>query len=108
LRDEIDRLNTNAAFVPGTLTLVTVPTGADSSNTSGTGGAKGTGLVDVGNLTLPATGGSVLIEFEVTLAPVLANGSAVLNQSQFLAGGAVLALSDGPQHQWRSRPGYRG
>jgi uncharacterized repeat protein (TIGR01451 family)/fimbrial isopeptide formation D2 family protein len=96
LRDEIDRLNADPAFVPGTLTLVSAPTGADTSNTSATGGANGTGLLDVRNLTLPASGGTVLVEFEVTLAAVIANGTDVLNQSQLLSGGAVLALSDDP------------
>ena len=38
-------------FQPGTLTLVTVPAGADTSNTSATGGANGTGVLDVRNLT---------------------------------------------------------
>jgi large repetitive protein len=104
VRDEIDRLNASAAFVPGTLTLVAVPSGADTSNTSATGGAKGTGLLDVRNLTLAAAG-SLLLEFEVTLAPVLANSSDVLNQSQLLASGAVLALSDDPNINGAADPG---
>ena len=95
LRDELDRLNAVAAFQPGTLTLVTVPAGADTSNTSATGGAKGTGVLDVRNLSL-AAGGSVVVEFEVTLAPVIANGTDVLNQSQLRVGNATLALSDDP------------
>jgi uncharacterized repeat protein (TIGR01451 family) len=43
LFDEVDRLNPTALFEPGTLQLVTVPAGADTSNTSSTGGANGTG-----------------------------------------------------------------
>ena len=108
LRDEIDRLNAEAAFAPGTLTLVTVPTGADTSNTTATGGAKGTGLLDVRNLALAASGGSLLVEFEVTLVAVIANGSDVLNQSQLLAGGAVLALSDDPNVNGAADPSVAG
>ena len=108
LRDEIDRLNATAAFAPGTLTLVTVPTGADTSNTSSTGGAKGTGVLDVRNLTLAASGGTVLVEFEVTLASVIANGTDVLNQSQLLAGTAVLALSDDPNINGAADPNVAG
>src|SRR5262249_27617709 len=50
--DVLDRLNSPAAFQAGTLTLITVPAGADASNTSATGGPKGTGVVDVRNLTV--------------------------------------------------------
>jgi uncharacterized repeat protein (TIGR01451 family) len=108
LRDELDRLNASPAFAPGTLTLVTVPTGADPGNTSATGGAQGTGLLDVRNLTVPASGGSLLVEFEVTLAPVIANGTDVLNQSQLLAGGAFLALSDDPTINGAADPDVAG
>jgi uncharacterized repeat protein (TIGR01451 family)/fimbrial isopeptide formation D2 family protein len=98
VRDEIDRLNADPAFQPGTLTVVTVPAGANASNTNATGGASGTGVLDVRNLTLAPSGGTAIIEFEVTLAGVLDNGTDVLNQSQLLAAGgsAVIALSDDP------------
>ena len=97
----------SAAFAPGTLTLVTVPAGADTSNTTANGGTKGTGVLDVRNLTLAASA-SLLLEFEVTLAPVLANGSDVLNQSQLVAGGAVLALSDDPNINGAADPNVSG
>ncbi len=96
LVDELDRLNAIAAFAPGTLQLITVPAGADTSNTSSTGGAQGTGLLDVRNLGLSAPGGSLLVEFEITPAPVIANGTSVTNQSQLLIDGAPFALSDDP------------
>ena len=70
VRDEIDRLNADPAFQPGTLTVVTVPAGANASNTNATGGASGTGVLDVRNLTLAPSGGTAIIEFEVTLAGV--------------------------------------
>jgi uncharacterized repeat protein (TIGR01451 family) len=96
LVDELDRLNTTAAFAPGTLQLITVPAGADTSNTSSTGGAKGTGVLDIRNLGLSAPGGSLLVELEITLAPVIANGTWVTNQSQLLIQGTPFAQSDDP------------
>jgi len=54
-----------------------------------------TGVIDVRNLNLAASGGSAVIEFEATLAPVIDNGSVVLNQSQLTIGADVLlAVSD--------------
>jgi len=108
VRDEIDRLNADPAFQPGTLTLITVPAGANTSNTSATGGTSGTGLLDIRNLTLAASGGTGIIEFEVTLAPVIANGTDVLNQSQLLFGGSVVALSDDPNINGAADPNVAG
>jgi uncharacterized repeat protein (TIGR01451 family) len=110
IRDEIDRLNTDPAFQPGTLTIVTVPAGANASNTNATGGASGTGVLDVRNLTLAPSGGTAIIEFEVTLAPVLENGTVVLNQSELLAlgGSAVIALSDDPNINGAADPNIAG
>ncbi|MEE8311960.1 MAG: hypothetical protein V3R77_06870, partial [Candidatus Binatia bacterium] len=94
--DELDRLNNPAVFQPGTLALITVPVGADSSATNSTGGASGTGALDVRNLNLPNLNDSLLIEFEITLAPVIANGSYATNQAQLSIGGALFADSDDP------------
>ena len=66
--DELDALNSPAAFVPGSLALVTVPAGADTGGTDPNGGAQGTGLLSVNDLALD-TGSSLLIEFDVTLPP---------------------------------------
>jgi uncharacterized repeat protein (TIGR01451 family) len=104
LRDELDRLNATAAFAPGTLTLVSTPAGADVSNTSATGGTKGTGLLDVRNLTLPASGGTVTVVFDVRLAPVIANGTLVANQSYLNVNAATLALSDDPNVNGQADP----
>ena len=104
LRDELDRLNATAAFAGGTLAFVTVPTGADVSNTNPTGGARGTGLLDVRNLTLPPSGGTVTVVFDVRLAPVIANGSVVANQSSLNVNDATLALSDDPNVNGPSDP----
>ena len=96
IHDELDALNAPPAFVPGTLTIVAVPPGADISGTSSTGGANGTGVLDVGNLNLPVN--SVLvIQFDITLASALANGTVVTNQSTLLlTNGTTFALSDDP------------
>ncbi|HEX7045565.1 MAG TPA: hypothetical protein VF203_13245, partial [Burkholderiales bacterium] len=99
LLDELDRLNDPAVFVPGSLTLVTVPAGADVSNTSATGGARGTGLVDIRSLSVGVAGSptdTVTIEFDVRLVPVITNGTVVLNQAQLVAAGLVVAESDDP------------
>ena len=86
--DELDALNASPWFEPGSLTIVTVPATADTSNTDINGGANGTGLLDVRNLTLAADDGApggpdtVLIEFEVRLASVIPNSTIVLNQAQ--------------------------
>jgi uncharacterized repeat protein (TIGR01451 family) len=93
--DELDRLNAPPAFQAGTLQLVTVPPGADASNTSATGGSAGTGVLDVRNLSV-APGASVLIELEIMLAPVIANGTVVANQSQLQVAGVAFADSDDP------------
>jgi uncharacterized repeat protein (TIGR01451 family) len=94
--DELDRLNSPAAFEAGTLTLITVPAGADSSNTSSTGGASATGVLDIRDLSLPGLNDSLLIEFEITLVPVIADGTYVTNQAQLLVNGAAFADSDDP------------
>ena len=105
--DELDRLNTAPAFLPGTLALVTTPAGSDVTGTSPTGGASGTGLLDVGDISLDL-GESVVIEFEIQLGPVLANGSDVLNQSQVVKDGVPLANSDDPSVNGPADPQVSG
>ena len=85
LTDELDRLNASAVFMPGTLNLVSIPAGASAAFTNSAGGAKGTGLVDIRNLSLDAQGGAndtLEIVFEARLAPVITSGTTVLNQAQ--------------------------
>jgi uncharacterized repeat protein (TIGR01451 family)/fimbrial isopeptide formation D2 family protein len=111
LVDEIDALNDPAKFVPGTLALVgALPAGA-TDNTNASGGAKGTGRIDIGNLTLGAAGSgsdTVAIEYRVQLAPVIANGSVVLNQARAQFGTALLALSDDPGVNGAANPDVAG
>ena len=95
IRDDLDSRNTPAAFAAGTLQVISVPAGADASQTNPTGGTKGTGLLDVRNISV-APGASVIVQFEIVLANVIANGTDVANQSQLLLGGSLLAPSDDP------------
>jgi len=108
LVDELDALNGVPAFEPGSLQLVTVPAGADTSATNPNGGSRGTGLLDIRNLVLGGSGGSVTIEFEVTLAAVLANGSQVANQSSMVVSGVTLARSDDPNVNGPADPDVLG
>ncbi len=106
--DELDALNPSPSFVPGTLALVTYPPGANISATSGTGGAKGTGVVDIRNLNLPA-GSQAEIQFDIKLGPSLTNGSIITNQSTArLSAGTVFALSDDPNVNGTASPAVSG
>lgn len=96
ITDELDRLNATPAFVPGSLTIVSVPPGADTSNSDPNGGAAGTGLLDVRNLSLPGLNDVLVLEFDATLGPVLANASEVADQAQLATGGVLFADSDDP------------
>ena len=91
--DELDRLNDPAIFVPGTLTVIAGHPGVDASAPNG--GAAGTGLVDIRDLSLEG-GESLTIEFTVQLAPVITNGTLVLNQAQLQLTGSGLVNSDDP------------
>ena len=88
-------------FQPGTLQLITVPPGADASNTSATGGPKGTGVVDVRNISV-AAGATVLVEFVIRLDSAIANGTLVANQSALRENGTP--LSDDPNVNGPSDP----
>src|SRR2546422_4392869 len=106
--DDMDALNTQPDFAPGTLTLVTSPAGADISATSSTGGANGTGVIDVRNLSLPVNG-EALIQFDITLKPAIANGTVVTNQATlFLASGTTFAWSDDPNVNGTADPTVSG
>ncbi len=94
--DDLGALNPLPAYVPGSLALVTVPPGANTTNTSGTGGTNGTGVLDIRNLSLPVNS-ELVVQFDITLAGNLTNGTIVTNQSTSrLPNGSVVALSDDP------------
>src|SRR5256712_4449446 len=106
--DDMDSLNAQPDFAPGTLTLVTSPAGADISATSSTGGTQGTGVIDVRNLSLPVNG-EVLIQFDITLKPAIANGTVVTNQATLLlANGTTFAWSDDPNVNGTANPTVSG
>lgn len=109
--DELDRLNTPAAFAAGSLRLVTIPAGADATNTNANGGAKSTGLVDIRNLSLGAAGtasDTLIVEFEIRLAPVIRAGTVVLNQASLLIGGVEVTKSDDPNVNGTDDPQVSG
>jgi len=94
--DELDALNAPPAFAAGTLTLVTVPPGANTASTSATGGANGTGVVDIRNLNLPVNS-QLVVQFDITLRTPLPNGKVVSDQAVArLPNNTVIALSDDP------------
>ncbi|MCK4865605.1 MAG: isopeptide-forming domain-containing fimbrial protein, partial [Gammaproteobacteria bacterium] len=95
--DDLDALNATAMFVAGSLNLITVPATADSSNTDVNGGSKGTGLVDIRNLSMGATGSgseTVVIEFEVKLVASIASGTTVYNQGHMDTNGLDFPTDD--------------
>ncbi|MDP6981018.1 MAG: OmpA family protein [Myxococcota bacterium] len=96
LFDEPDRLNGAARFVPGSLSLVTVPGTADSSNTSATGGTHGSGVIDIRDLDLPNLNDTAVIEYDITLAAVIAVGTTISNQAELQANASAFASSDDP------------
>ncbi|WP_159435993.1 DUF11 domain-containing protein [Microbulbifer donghaiensis] len=99
IADELDALNAAPLFVPGSLALITAPAGSDSSATDASGGAKGSGNLQVANLSLEASGGAAdyfVIEFEATLAAVIDSGTVVLNQARLLPPGMPEFVSDDP------------
>jgi large repetitive protein len=99
LIDEIDRLNSAAMFVPGTLTLVSaLPAGA-TNNSNASGGSRGSGLLDLRNLSIGVAGtpnDTLTIELTAQLAPVIDNGTVVLNQAQLMVVSSELMRSDDP------------
>ena len=97
--DELDALNGVPLFAGGTLTLTSVPAGADTSATDAAGGTNGTGLVSVGDLNLGAQGDpddTLVLIYEVTLAPAITSGTVVLNQAELVSANPNPVLSDDP------------
>src|SRR5262249_34887105 len=94
--DEMDALNAQADFAPGTLALATSPARADVSATNSTGGSKGTAVNEIRTLSLQANG-EALIQFDITLNSGIAGGTVVTNQATVrLANGTTFAWSDDP------------
>jgi uncharacterized repeat protein (TIGR01451 family) len=104
IRDELDRLNAPPLFAAGSLANLIAPALADTSGTSATGGTSGTGLLDVAGLSLANLGDSLVVEFDITLTGVIANGSVVTNQSQLIVDGTPILDSDDPGVNGQAAP----
>ena len=93
---------------PGTLTLVTYPAGADISDTSSTGGTKGTGVIDIRNLNVPANS-EVLIQFDITLGSALPTApSSPTSRRSASRTARSFALSDDPNVNGAANPAVSG
>jgi len=95
-----DDLNTAAAFVPGSLSFVSYPAGADISNT-------GSGVLDVRSMNV-AAGDAIEVTFDITLASTLADGFVVLNQADLIDGTGKIADSDDPNINGQADPAVAG
>ena len=105
--DELDSLNALPSFQAGTLNVLSVPAGA-TDNSDPNGGASGTGLIDVSDLSLGGLGDALMIEFEVTLMPVIPNGNFVYNQSRAEFAGFPVGVSDDPNVNGPADPNVAG
>ncbi|WP_299596042.1 isopeptide-forming domain-containing fimbrial protein [uncultured Microbulbifer sp.] len=109
--DDLGRLNPAVIFESGTLNIISIPTGADSSATDASGGTNSAGLLDIRGLNLAAAGeagDSIEIVFEVQLAAVIDNGTAVLNQAQLQLPGQSAFVSDDPNINGMQDPEVAG
>jgi len=86
--------------VPGSLSLVSYPAGADVSHT-------GAGIIDIRNLNVSA-GNTIEVKFDITLASTLTDGFVVLNQANLMQGTNVIARSDDPNINGQADPAVDG
>lgn len=98
--DVLNRLNPSPAFVPGSLSLVSYPAGADVSQT-------GNGILDIRNLSVPA-GGVIEVKFDITLASTLNEGFVVRNQADLFEGAVDIGNSDDPNINGQADPAVAG
>ena len=111
LIDELDRLNATAMFLPGSLSLISTPAGSSATLTNAIGGSKGTGLVNISNLSIAAQGlpnDTLTIVFEARLAAVINSGIAVLNQAQLPSIVSIPLNSDDPNVNGPDNPAILG
>ena len=71
-----------AEFAAGTLTNLTTESGV--TDVDSTGGENGTGIVRITEITILNSGGTVTIEWDITLKPVLPSGSIIQNQAELI------------------------
>ncbi|WP_308366193.1 MULTISPECIES: isopeptide-forming domain-containing fimbrial protein [unclassified Microbulbifer] len=105
--DELGRLNSLPLYQSGSLQIVSAPAGADTSGTDAAGGTHGSGLLSAAGLSL-AAGDNLEIVYEVALAAVIDNRTAVLNQAQVQLPGQLLADSDDPNINGADNPDVAG
>ena len=101
LTDDLGALNSAVVFVPGSMSVVSITGGGSSITNSSnpSGGTNNEGLLSLSNLALGIQGSStdtVTVVFDVTLAPVIDSGAAVLNQGHLYSYGQLLANTDDP------------
>lgn len=78
----------------GNLTVISKPAGSTDTSTT-TGGANGTGKLNIGAITVPANG-SVTIVYEVTIAGGAANGTTIANTANITNPGGSNATAVAP------------
>jgi uncharacterized repeat protein (TIGR01451 family) len=107
--DDLGAMNGAAVFVPGSLTLVagSLPAGVDTSGTDPNGGTNGAGLLAVSNVDLAAFS-QLAVQFDITLAGTITNGTIVTNQADLLSGAIKIADSDDPNVNGQSDPDVAG
>jgi len=98
--DVLNKLNPSPAFVPGSLSLVSYPAGADISNTV-------PGILDIRNLNVPV-GGVIEVKFDITLDSTLVEGFVVRNQSDLFEGAVDIGNSDDPNINGQADPAVVG
>ncbi len=106
--DELDALNATPMFRAGTLEITAAPADADLSGVDASGGAAGSGLIDIGKLSLGGLGDSLQVEFEVELVPAIANDSFIYNQSEIRFADILVAQSDDPYVNGAADPDVAG
>ena len=107
--DDLGVLNPAVEFAPGTLALVaaSIPPGANTSNTNPNAGTNGAGILDVGNLSVPANS-QIQIQFDITVAAIAVDGSSATNQADLLSGATKIAISDDPTVNGQADPNVPG
>jgi uncharacterized repeat protein (TIGR01451 family) len=105
--DDLGALNPTVVFEPGSLNFVgTAPPGVDISNINPNTGTNGGGTIDIRSLDLPIDA-NLSMQFDVTLASAIPNGTVVTNQAE-LWGVGKIADSDDPNINGQSDPEVAG
>ena len=101
--DDLGELNNLPAFVPGSLTLVNPPVGADISYTNPTGGTNNVGILDIRNLSV-GTEEEIEVLFDIRLAANLPEDYVIRNQAELFNDDVKIADSDDPNISGQADP----